>query len=114
MAATRVYGGVSADERVEVRRPRLLDAAPGLVGPGGWRGAAALRRRGAGGWAGTGGGAICREAGLTPRFFYESFDDLDALAVAVFDDISIRATAAILEAVRDAAAGPAPRGPPAI
>jgi len=100
MAATRVYGGVSADERIEVRRQRLMDAALELMGTEGW--------------AGTSVRAICREAGLTPRFFYESFDDLDALAVAVFDDISVRATAAILEAVRDAPDEPAAQANAAI
>jgi AcrR family transcriptional regulator len=100
MAATRVYGGVSADERVEVRRQRLMDAALELIGTEGWSGTSVR--------------AICREAGLTPRFFYESFDDLDALAVAVFDDISVRATAAILEAVRDAPDEPAAQANAAI
>src|SRR3954447_8617541 len=100
MAATRVYGGGSAGERVEVRRQRLMDAALELMGTEGW--------------AGTSVRAICREAGLTPRFFYESFDDLDALAVAVFDDISVRATAAILEAVRDAPDEPAAQANAAI
>jgi AcrR family transcriptional regulator len=100
MAATRVYGGVSADERVEVRRQRLMDAALELIGTEGWSGTSVR--------------AICRAAGLTPRFFYESFDDLDALAVAVFDDISVRATAAILEAVRDAPDEPAAQANAAI
>jgi len=100
MAATRVYGGVSADERVEARRRRLMDAGLELMGTEGW--------------AGTSVRAVCREAGLTPRFFYESFEDLDALAVAVFDDISVQATAAILEAVRDAPPEPAAQARAAI
>jgi AcrR family transcriptional regulator len=100
MSATRVYGGVSADERQQVRRARLMDAALELMGTEGWS-ATSVR-------------AVCRHAGLTPRFFYESFDDLDALAVAVFDHITIRATAAILEAVRDAPADPAAQARAAI
>jgi AcrR family transcriptional regulator len=100
MAATRVYGGVSADERVEARRRRLMDAGLELIGTAGWSGTSVR--------------AVCREAGLTPRFFYESFEDLDALAVAVFDDISVQATAAILEAVVDAAPEPATQARAAI
>ena len=100
MAATRVYGGKSAGERVEGRRRRLMDAALELMGTEGW--------------AGTSVRAVCRRAGLTPRFFYESFDDLDALAVAVFDDIAVQATAAILAAVRDAPPEPAAQAHAAI
>src|SRR5881398_2641123 len=100
VSATRVYGGVSADERQRARRARLMDAALELMGSEGWS-ATSVR-------------AVCRNAGLTPRFFYESFEDLDALAVAVFDDIAVTATAAILEAVRDAADEPATRARAAI
>ena len=100
MAATRVYGGQSADERTEARRQRLMDAALELMGTEGWPGTSVR--------------AVCREAALTPRFFYESFEDLDALAVAVFDDIAVRATAAILEAVHGAPAEPAAQARAAI
>lgn len=37
------------------------------------------------GWAGTTVRAVCQRARLNPRYFYESFGDLDALAVAVYD-----------------------------
>lgn len=37
------------------------------------------------GRAGTTVRAVCQRARLNPRYFYESFDDLDALAVAVYD-----------------------------
>src|SRR3954449_12411995 len=100
MAATRVYGGVSADERLQVRRQRLMDAALELMGTEGWSGTSVR--------------AVCREAGLTPRFFYESFGDLDALAVAVFDEITVHATAAILDAVADAPPEPAAQAHAAI
>jgi AcrR family transcriptional regulator len=100
VSATRVYGGISAGERIEARRERLMDAALELMGTEGWSGTSVR--------------AVCRQAGLTPRFFYESFDDLDALAVAVFDDITLRVTAAILESVRDAAAEPAAQAQAAI
>ena len=31
--------------------------------------------------------AVCQGARLNPRYFYESFDDLDALVVAVYDRV---------------------------
>ena len=31
--------------------------------------------------------AVCGRARLNPRYFYESFDDLDALVVAVYDSV---------------------------
>jgi AcrR family transcriptional regulator len=42
---------------------------------------------------------VCDEAGLTTRYFYESFDGLDALLVAVFDRIVAQAGVAVLAAV---------------
>jgi AcrR family transcriptional regulator len=91
--ASGVYGGVSADDRRAERRRRLMDAAFALLGTEGW---SATTVRG-----------VCAEAKLTPRFFYESFEDLDALAVAVFDDIVETATARVLEAL--ASAPPTPQ-----
>lgn len=88
----RRYGGISADERVAARRERLLDAALELYGT---RGLAA-----------TGVKAVCREAGLTDRYFYESFRDGRALYAAVLE----RTTEELLRLVaqRVAEAPPAP------
>lgn len=88
-----VYGGVSAEDRAAARRARLLDTGLQLLGTSGW---ASLSVRG-----------VCAEAKLSSRFFYESFEDLDALAVAVFDHAVGRSTAAMVAAVAAAAdAGP--------
>ena len=84
-SASGVYGGVSAEDRRAERRRRLMDAAYELLGTGGWP---ATTVRG-----------VCAEAKLTPRFFYESFADLDALAVAVFDEIVEAATARVVAAL---------------
>lgn len=46
---------------------------------------AALDLLGTEGWSGTSVRAVCHAARLNPRYFYESFDDLDALLVAVYD-----------------------------
>jgi AcrR family transcriptional regulator len=91
---------MTAGDRTEARRRQLMEAALELIGTDGW---AETSVRG-----------VCRQAGLTPRFFYESFADLDALAVAVFDDIAMTATAAILEAVRAAPPEPSAQARAAI
>jgi AcrR family transcriptional regulator len=83
-----VYRGVSAQERTAQRRERLLEAGLELLGT---EGAAGTTVR-----------AVCRRAGLTPRFFYESFADLDALLVAVYDAIVAEATTRMLTAMATA------------
>lgn len=80
-----VYGGLAAEERREVRRQQLLDAALELLGTDGWQ-AATVR-------------AICARARLTPRYFYESFPDREALLLAVFDQVAAEAAGVILAAV---------------
>jgi AcrR family transcriptional regulator len=82
-APVRPYGGVSASERVARRRTLLLDAG--------------LECFGTTGFAGTGVKDVCRAAGLTDRYFYESFRDLRALFLAVFDGV----TDALFTAVAD-------------
>lgn len=67
---TRWVGLPAEDRRVQ-RRTLLLDAAFELLGTEGWSGTTVR--------------AVCQAARLNPRYFYESFDDLDALLVAVYD-----------------------------
>jgi AcrR family transcriptional regulator len=73
---TRPWRGISAGDRLAERRQRLLDAGLELFGT---RGVAA-----------TGIGDICEQAGLTKRYFYESFATIDELAEAVFQQITDR------------------------
>jgi AcrR family transcriptional regulator len=42
--------------------------------------------------------AVCREAGLTERYFYESFGDRDEFVRAVYDDVCTRAMSALMSA----------------
>ena len=70
-AAGRPYGGLSASDRIAQRRERFLDAGLELYGTRGF--------------AATGVKDICREAGLTDRYYYEAFGDAQELLVAVFD-----------------------------
>jgi AcrR family transcriptional regulator len=89
MAQVRPYGGVEARERIAQRRHRLLEAGLELLG--GADDAAELAVR-----------AICREAGVSARYFYESFTDKDELVDAVFDwviaDIAATTQAAVASA----------------
>ncbi len=83
-----VYGGVPADERRAGRREQLLDAGLEMLGTDGWQ-ATTVR-------------AVCHQAKLNPRYFYESFQDLDALLVAVFDRVTGEAMEAVLGALESA------------
>lgn len=62
---------MSPEDRRAERRGLLLDAALQLLGTEGWSGTTVR--------------AVCAAARLNPRYFYESFPDLDALVVAVYD-----------------------------
>jgi AcrR family transcriptional regulator len=79
------WAGVPAADRKAARRDLLLDAALELLGTEGWR---ATTVRG-----------VCQAARLNPRYFYESFQDLDALVVAVFDRVAGEAVAATVAEV---------------
>lgn len=85
----RVYAGQTQTERAGARRRQLLDAGLALIGTRGW--------------AETTVRAVCDEAGLSTRFFYESFAGLDALALAVYDEVVDETFTRVVEAV--AAAG---------
>src|SRR4051794_3145485 len=89
-APARRYAGASAAERRDERRARLLEAGLDALGTDGYAGATVR--------------GVCARARLTPRYFYESFGDLDALLVAVFDDVAAQAAGVVLAAV---AASPA-------
>lgn len=92
MPATRTYGGLTAEERTARRRAQLLDAG--------------LEELGTRGLRATGVKDVCRRAGLTDRYFYESFKDGGALFLAVFDHATERLFAIVAQAV--AAAEPVP------
>lgn len=66
----RSYGGVPAEVRIAQRRDRFLDAGLELFGTKGYQ-ATSVR-------------AVCREAGLSERYFYESFANTEALLVGVY------------------------------
>lgn len=71
MAQVRPYRGVEASQRIDQRRRRLLNAGLDLLGAGA---ETEMTVR-----------AVCRQSGLTARYFYESFTDKDVFVAAVFD-----------------------------
>ena len=80
-----MYGGVSAEDRRSRRREQLLDAGLDLLGGEGWSATTMT--------------AVCARAGLTERYFYESFSDREALLVAVFDRVTTEAAEVVLAAI---------------
>jgi AcrR family transcriptional regulator len=68
---------------------------------------AAFQLLGTVGWSGTSVRAVCQEARLNPRYFYESFDDLDALVIAVYDRVVEELAAVVLAALDSASPDPA-------
>lgn len=69
----RRYGGRSGAERSAERRTALLEAALRIVAGADWH---ALRID-----------ALCREAGLSKRYFYEAFSSLDELSTALVEHL---------------------------
>ncbi|NMO89095.1 TetR family transcriptional regulator [Actinomycetospora sp. TBRC 11914] len=84
--AVRTYRGASAEERRAVRRARLLEAGLDVVGEVGVVGVTV--------------DAVCARAGLTKRYFYETFADRDAALDAVADAVYGRLHAAMVAALR--------------
>lgn len=89
-----VYRGVPAEERVAERRARLMEATLAVWADPGRR---------------TTMTAICAEAGLTERYFYESFAGLDEALMAVMDAIATEIESTTLEAAERAGDDPAAR-----
>jgi AcrR family transcriptional regulator len=67
----RPYRGISADERRATRRAQLIEAGLDVLGDDGLEGLTMT--------------AVCVRAGLTERYFYESFQDRDELLGAILD-----------------------------
>ena len=79
VAELRTYRGVPASQRKAELRDRLVAAGLELFGT---RGIAATRVD-----------DVCAEAGLTKRYFYESFESLDELVHAVVESVLADMTA---------------------
>jgi len=92
-----VYRGVSAAERTADRRRRLMEATLDVWATSGTKVTMT---------------AVCASAGLTERYFYESFANLDEALGAVLDAIAVEIeerVQAAADAAEAAGAGPAER-----
>lgn len=79
------WAGLAPDDRRAERRTLLLDAGLELLGTEGWGGTTVR--------------GVCQAARLNPRYFYESFEDLDALLLAVHDRLVAQLGEAVLAAI---------------
>ncbi|MFC9363352.1 TetR/AcrR family transcriptional regulator [Rhodococcus sp. NPDC057014] len=86
----RTYRGAGPRQRQEERRARLVDAAVEVFGTSGYRSATVEK--------------ICATAGLTKRYFYESFDDSEALLLAAYASVTDRLRDSVLRGARDGGA----------
>lgn len=87
--STRTYGGRPVADRRADRRRRFVDAAIEVFGTSGYAGSSVT--------------ALCREAGLSRRQFYEEFPDRESLLLAAYDEVQAQARTAVGTAL--AAAG---------
>ncbi|MFC6343086.1 TetR/AcrR family transcriptional regulator, partial [Nocardioides hankookensis] len=89
-----VYRGVSAEERAAERRARLLKATLAV-----WADPAVSTTM----------TNVCGRAGLSERYFYESFANLDAALTAVLDEVATEIETTTHQAAEDAGTEPAAR-----
>ena len=91
MDSVRPYRGVEAADRLADRRARLLQAGLDILGSDSDLSELTVR-------------GICRQAGVTARYFYESFTDKDDFVASVYDwviaDIAASTQAAVVAAPR--------------
>lgn len=85
MESERPYGGRTREERRALRRTQIVEAARFLLSS---EGISKVTVKG-----------ICNRAGLTERYFYESFTNRDALLDEVFQQIATEGVSRILLAV---------------
>lgn len=74
VTSTRPYRGIKPDDRRAERRARLLDAGLSILGSEHRPGAVTVR-------------GVCRQSGVSARYFYESFSDRDDFVGAVYDRV---------------------------
>ncbi|QGK69977.1 TetR family transcriptional regulator [Allosaccharopolyspora coralli] len=84
----RRYAGLAPDERVRQRRAVILEAATDLFAGSGYRNTSVKQ--------------ICDKAGLTQRYFYESFPDREAALLATYDELAAQMRAETLAAIEAA------------
>lgn len=87
----RNYGGEAPELRMARRRARFIEAGAVLFSRIGYR-KTTMR-------------ALCTEAGLTDRYFYESFASIEDLLVAVYEELMGEMQGSIMVALQEAGPG---------
>lgn len=88
LPSARHYRGISPEQRRATRRQQLMGAAIRVYGQQGYRQATVK--------------AICEAAGLTERYFYESFANSEQLLIASYEAVMQQLYEQLLEAARAA------------
>lgn len=84
----RIYGGESPDERTARRRDQFIEAGRELFGTVGYR-KTTVR-------------SLCKQAELTDRYFYESFETTENLLVAVYERLITEMQTSLMNALKEA------------
>ncbi|WP_434391374.1 TetR/AcrR family transcriptional regulator [Melittangium boletus] len=95
VAEQRRYRGTPAEARRAQRREQLLQAAIEVYGEKGYRHATVK--------------AVCEAAGLTERYFYESFANSEELLIAAFHTVADRLLEELARGVAEVPGGPLER-----
>ena len=82
------HSGMSAQQRITIRRQQILATAYDVMKAGEWEKLSIT--------------LLCEQAALNKRYFYESFSDLNAVAVAIFEDLNQQLQQIALQAIIDA------------
>lgn len=90
-SSKRAYRGQSQEERQSERRRRLIAAAIDVYGERGYHNATVK--------------AVCEAAGLTERYFYESFPNSEGLLIASFNAVTYSVLGEALRAAEAAGRG---------
>ncbi|MFD2180011.1 TetR/AcrR family transcriptional regulator [Veronia pacifica] len=68
---SRNYAGVSAQQRAQERKDKLMSAALEIVGTQGFKNATVR--------------TICKESGLTQRYYYEAFENAEDMLIQLYN-----------------------------
>jgi AcrR family transcriptional regulator len=86
--SSRPYRGLSPEQRRTDRHRRLIEAAVAVYGERGYRQATVK--------------AVCEAAGLTERYFYESFANSEELLITSFSTVTFSVFAEVRQAAQEA------------
>lgn len=91
----RSYGGRTADERIAERRERLIASTISVLAEHGETRTTMSR--------------ICNEAGLSERYFYENFQDLDDALLTALDAVCTEILTLAIRTIKDVGGSPQER-----